>query len=259
MTQRNISNSDATFSQGSTSQSSSSTQQAQEQAREKVGQVADQAKQQAGQLTDQAKQQATSRLSSQKERASESLVSVAHALRHTGQRLREQDQGTVAQYSDQAADQIERFSGFLRTRDVNELVGEVERFARRQPALFLGGAFTLGLLGARFLKSSSDRARDTSYGSTSLAGQYTGGMPAMSGQYATSGQYAAPSVSVYPSDVDVTRTEQTSTYGTSTTSGQSSTYGVGTTPPVDRTPLGGTERYDDEDTGLGRSGTREGR
>jgi len=250
MTQRNFSNSDAfsTSEQRSTSQSGSTSQQAQDQARQKVGQV-----------TDQAKQQATSRLSDQKQRASESLGSVAQALRQTGQQLRDQDQGTVAQYTDQAADQIERFSGFLRNRDVNDLVGEVERFARRQPALFLGGAFTLGLLGARFLKSSSDRARDTSYGSTSLAGQYTGGMPAMSGQYATSGQYAAPSVSVYPSDVDVTRTEQTSTYGTSTTSGQSSTYGVGTTPPVDRTPLGGTERYDDEDTGLGRSGTREGR
>jgi len=250
MTQRNFSNSDAfsTSEQRSTSQSGSTSQQVQDQARQKVGQV-----------TDQAKQQATSRLSDQKQRASEGLGSMAHALRQTGQRLREQDQGTVAQYTDQAADQIEHFSGFLRNRDVNELVGEVERFARRQPALFLGGAFTLGLLGARFLKSSSDRARGTSYGSTSLAGQYTGGMPAMSGQYATSGQYAAPSVSVYPSDVDVTRTEQTSTYGTSTTSGQSSTYGVGTTPPVDRTPLGGTERYDDEDTGLGRSGTREGR
>jgi hypothetical protein len=37
-------------------------------------------------------------------------------------------------------------------------VSEAEDFARRQPALFLGGAFALGLLGARFLKSSGQQA-----------------------------------------------------------------------------------------------------
>jgi hypothetical protein len=35
------------------------------------------------------------------------------------------------------------------------MVRNVEDFARRQPALFIGGAFMLGLLGARFLKSSA--------------------------------------------------------------------------------------------------------
>jgi hypothetical protein len=34
----------------------------------------------------------------------------------------------------------------------------VEDFARRNPAVFLGGAFALGLVGARFIKSSGHRA-----------------------------------------------------------------------------------------------------
>jgi hypothetical protein len=33
-------------------------------------------------------------------------------------------------------------------------VDEVENFARRRPAMFLGGAFLLGLAATRFLKSS---------------------------------------------------------------------------------------------------------
>jgi hypothetical protein len=45
-------------------------------------------------------------------------------------------------------------SNYLQNTDVSEMVDRTEEFARRRPALFLGGAFALGLLGARFLKSS---------------------------------------------------------------------------------------------------------
>lgn len=39
-----------------------------------------------------------------------------------------------------------------------ELAADVEGFTRRQPALFMGGAFVLGLTTARFLKSSREAA-----------------------------------------------------------------------------------------------------
>jgi hypothetical protein len=125
-----------------------------DQAKETAGQVVDQAKETASQVADQARQQVTSGLSSQKERAAQGIGSVAQALRQTGQQLREQDQSGVTQYIDRAASQIERVSSYLEQNDVGQLVDDVEQFARRQPALFLGGAFVLGLLGARFLKSS---------------------------------------------------------------------------------------------------------
>jgi hypothetical protein len=73
--------------------------------------------------------------------------------------LRKQGQDSVAQYADKAADQVERFSGYLRETDVDEIMEEVRGFARRRPALFLGGAATLGFLGTRFLKSSSQEER----------------------------------------------------------------------------------------------------
>jgi len=125
-----------------------------DQAKETAGQVANQAQQKAGRVVDQTRQQMTSRLASQKDRAAEGLGSVAQALWQTGQQLREQDQDGVTSYIDNAASQVERFSTYLQNNDVGELINDVERFARRQPAVFLGGAFVLGLLGARFLKSS---------------------------------------------------------------------------------------------------------
>src|SRR5262249_48746129 len=60
--------------------------------------------------------------------------------------------------TDQAAEQIERFSRYLRETDIDDLLYEAQHIARRQPALFLGGAFVLGVLGARFLKSTSPSA-----------------------------------------------------------------------------------------------------
>jgi len=136
------------------------------QVKETVGQVADQAQHAAGQVVDQARQQLSSRLVDQKDRAAEGLTSVAHALRQTSQQLREQDQQAVTGYIESAASQVERISNYLRHNDLGGLIDDVEHFARRQPALFLGGTFVLGLLGARFLKSS----RPT----TGAAGGYSG-------------------------------------------------------------------------------------
>ncbi len=138
--------------------SESSTQQGgqvKEQAKQQAQQVAQQGERKAGQVADQARQKAKGQLSAQKERAAGCLGSVAQALRQSGQHLKEQNQVQVGQYTEKAAEQVERFSGHLRERDVDQLTGEAEDFARKRPALFLGGAFALGLLGTRFLKSSS--------------------------------------------------------------------------------------------------------
>jgi hypothetical protein len=135
-----------------------------QQTQEKAGQVADQAQQMAGQVVDQAKQQATSQLDARKNQAVDSLGTVAQALRQTGQQLRQNDQGMIAQYADKAAERVEQFTGQLRNKDVQTVVRDVERYARQQPAVFLGGAFVLGLLGARFLKSTAQREDDSEDG-----------------------------------------------------------------------------------------------
>lgn len=131
-------------------------------------------------LVGRVRDQASSQLNSQKNKATDGLGSVAHAVRGTTQKLRDEHHDTVARYVEQAADQIERFSERLKQKDVGELVGDAQQLARRKPALFVGGAFAVGLLGARFLKSSAepdeDGSRDwrsTSYRSGDYATGYT--------------------------------------------------------------------------------------
>jgi hypothetical protein len=101
------------------------------------------------------RERAAAQLSTQKERATDGLGTVAQAVRQSAQHLRENRHDAIAQYVEKAGDQIDRLSTQLRNRDVGELVNEVQRFARRQPALFVGSAFAIGVIGARFLKSSS--------------------------------------------------------------------------------------------------------
>jgi hypothetical protein len=70
---------------------------------------------------------------------------------------------------------MRNFSDQLRQKDVRELMSDVERFAQRQPTLFLGGAFALGLLGARFLKSSAPTENSGQMaGRTSYQDSYSG-------------------------------------------------------------------------------------
>lgn len=137
--------------------SSASTGGLSDQAPARASQVVDQAQGVAGQLAEQAKQQATSQLESQKGRAVDTLVTVAQALRQTGQQLQQQEQGAVGSYVEQAAERVEHMTNHLRAHDVPELIAQTQDFARRQPGLFVTGALALGFLGARFLMSSGQR------------------------------------------------------------------------------------------------------
>jgi hypothetical protein len=139
-------------------ESGSQVGQAAEQAKQQGQQLAQQARQQAGELANRGTEQVKSQLANQKHEASQRMTPVQTALRETGQQLRKQGQGPVAEYADKAADQVERFSGYLRENDVDELLDEARGFARRRPALYLGSAVALGFFATRFLKSTSQEA-----------------------------------------------------------------------------------------------------
>lgn len=113
----------------------------------------DQTKQAVSDAAQRATEHVESRLDSQKERAADSLSSFAQSLRSTGQQLEGQP-ADIGGYVQRAADQVDDIAYYLREREVGEIVDQVEDFARRQPGIFLGAAFSLGVLGARFLKSS---------------------------------------------------------------------------------------------------------
>lgn len=112
-------------------------------------------------VLDQVKQQASTRVNEQKVRAAAGLGSMASAIRQASDHLRSENQ-TLAAYADRAVDQIEGFADRMRDTDPAEMMRDVEQFARRNPAAFVGGAFLLGMGLARFLKSSgsAEHGRD---------------------------------------------------------------------------------------------------
>jgi hypothetical protein len=161
-----------------------------------------QTQQKAGEFMNQARDQVVSQLDSQKERAAGSFGSTAEALRQAAQQLRDHNEAMFAQYLESAAGYVDQFSGFLKEKNVRQMIDDVEGFARREPALFVGGAFALGFLAARFLKSSSDNGMQSG----------TSGMPdyaAARGQreYAGSGPFTGPAHDLASMGGDFTRAE----------------------------------------------------
>ncbi len=126
----------------------------------------DQAKDTAGQAYEVAAEKATTKLEEQKTNLSGGLSSIADSVRKVGENLRGPDVQDgitkfTSDYSGKAAEKIEGVANYFERKNVREMYSDLEGFARRNPMAFIGGAFALGLLTARFLKSGSSQASDT--------------------------------------------------------------------------------------------------
>jgi len=105
--------------------------------------------------TQEAGAQVGSGIQAGRNRAVDTLSDVARALQSSATQMRdEQHHDDTAHYVERAGRQVQRFAEYIRNADPGDIADRTEDFARRQPAAFLGGAFALGLAGARFLKSS---------------------------------------------------------------------------------------------------------
>jgi len=196
-------------------------------------------------MMDKVRERATAQLSTQKDKATDGLGSVAQMVRQGTQQLRDQHHETLAGYVEKAADRIDQLSQQLRDKDVSELVDDAQRLARRQPAVFIGSAFALGVIGARFFKSSSpqqENARYRSgngdvYGSTTRTGTVRS---SASSEYAT--RPGTPSTTGYGSASNV---------GINSGLGSGSSTGSGTGASDTTEPGSGSAG-----TGRGTTGTR---
>jgi hypothetical protein len=101
-------------------------------------------------------QKVTSQVDQQKNRAADGLGGIANAIRNASNELRTENEA-VAAYVDSASDALRRWADQIREKGVADMLDDVQVFARRRPAVFVGGAFLVGLGLARFLKSTSDR------------------------------------------------------------------------------------------------------
>lgn len=107
-------------------------------------------------VTEAGKEKARSFLDEQREVAAERMHEVADALRSTARDLDDRDH-TTSRLTLGAADGVDTLAQTIRQRDVKALLCDAQDFARRSPAVFVGGAVTAGFMLARFLKSSSER------------------------------------------------------------------------------------------------------
>jgi hypothetical protein len=122
--------------------------------------LVDQAKETAGKAYEAVTDKAATKLDEQKSTLTGGLTTVADSVRQVSHNLESSktDSGlaeTAAKYTGTAAQKIEDVAGYFESRNVRDMARDLEGFARRNPALFLGAAFGLGVLVARFLKSTS--------------------------------------------------------------------------------------------------------
>jgi hypothetical protein len=133
------------------------------------------AKRVGSELVGAARDSAASLIDAQRARAAEQITAVGDALRRSMESFEASGSGAMAQYANQAADQICGFADAVRDRSWSDLASDLESFARRSPTLFLVSAVGLGFLAGRFLLSSSERT-DTAGGGTGMSGVRAGEM-----------------------------------------------------------------------------------
>jgi hypothetical protein len=144
-----------TSSKGASSPSSGTGAQSSEPVRQAAGAIKDQAAsvaESAKDLASQASDKVASAVEAQKAAGADFASGVAGSIRRAANEFGQIPQ--AAQYMRLAAKQIESVSDAFRSRDLNQLVSDVQGFARRQPTAFFGAAFLAGFATVRFLKTS---------------------------------------------------------------------------------------------------------
>jgi hypothetical protein len=93
-------------------------------------------------------------------RAGQQVHTVADDVRTVAGELRNQGKDKPAQYAEQAAERVQGIGQWLERSDGDQILNDVESFARRRPWAVAAGGLVLGLAASRFLKaSSSERYR----------------------------------------------------------------------------------------------------
>ena len=100
------------------------------------------------------------------------MLRIADAVDRAGGEL-DREIPFVGDYVHRAADELETVGRAVRQRDVDELVGVAQDFARRQPAIFAGVVGLAGFAAVRFVMASAQRSASGSGGQRSF-GSYRG-------------------------------------------------------------------------------------
>ena len=154
-------------------------------AREQVRQAKDKVMDQARTTLRDARERAGSTFTDSRRQAADQIGGIGSAFHRTSETLRGEDQARFADVADNVARQIDRVADYLRDSDGRTMARDIEGLARRQPALVLAGAFAIGVLAARFFKSSTPQYRRQFEEEGGYGRVYPGGEPAGLGGYSS--------------------------------------------------------------------------
>jgi hypothetical protein len=117
----------------------------------------DKLKDKATQAAEEIKARGKDQLEVGKKTAAAGIEQLAGALDQATESLEHSEQQSLAGYAQELAANARSFANNLRDRSVDDLIGETQTLARRNPALFFFGSVAVGIALSRFMKASAER------------------------------------------------------------------------------------------------------
>lgn len=118
---------------------------------------ADKLQDKAAHAVEQIKARGKDQLETGKKTAAAGIEQLAGALDQATESLGQSEQQSLAGFAQELASGIRSFANNLRDRSIDDLVGETQTLARRNPALFFFGSVAVGIALSRFMKASAER------------------------------------------------------------------------------------------------------
>ena len=136
--------------------------------REKGAELVSEAQEQVGAKAEEMRGEAAFQLREQVEQrsthAGEQVRSLGSALRPGVEQLRSEGKAATADVVDKVARRADDLGGYLESANADQILGDIESFARRRPWLTAGAAALAGFVASRFVKASSQRRYDRGHG-----------------------------------------------------------------------------------------------
>ena len=111
----------------------------------------------AHELSEEASFQVREQLDQRSTQAGEQVEAMGHALQSGVEQLRSEGKDVPARVMAQLAERAEDLGGYLQSAQADQMLTDLERFARRRPWVTAGVGVVAGFVASRFVKATADR------------------------------------------------------------------------------------------------------
>jgi ElaB/YqjD/DUF883 family membrane-anchored ribosome-binding protein len=129
---------------------------------ELISSAQDQVSAKAHELGEEANLQVREQLDQRSTQAGEHVQAMGNALQSGVEQLRSEGKDVPAKLMAQVAERAEHLGAYLQSAQADQMLADLERFARRRPWVTAGVGVLSGFVASRFVKASADRRYDDS-------------------------------------------------------------------------------------------------